>query len=146
MSRRNQRIEAAPKPVLFSEWIKQSGRNVTRAEAVQVISFLVERRIAVEREIIRQRQWKVRFWIWLTNFFTGARLVTAQEMERAVEAAFDPAAKSTDDTPPTEDVVEDATEEEDEDAVVEGAGEPEQLLEGVDGSKIRFRDKRGSRE
>lgn len=135
-------IVAAPKPVLFSEWIKQSGRNVTRAELVQVISFLVERRFMVEREIQRQRKWRVRFWIWLTAFFTGGRTVTEEETERAIQAAFDPAAKSTADAPPMEDVVEG---EEEPDGVEEGAGEPEQILQAVDGTAIKFRDKRGAR-
>lgn len=134
-------VVAQPKPVRLSEWIKQSGRNVTRGECVNVIAHLMERRLMVERELQRQRKWRVRFWRWLTNLFTGSREPTEEEIDRATAAALNPEAASTEDEPDPE-----QEEEEPQDGAIEGAGEPEQLLEGADGTAIRFRDKRKREE
>lgn len=121
---------AAPKPVTLSEWIKQPGRPVSRGECVNVIAALVERRIQVERELIRQRKWRVRFWIWLTQFFTGHREPTEQEVERATAAALDPSATSTE------------LDEEEEDGAEEGGRpHPEVPLEVI-GEGVKFRDRR----
>jgi hypothetical protein len=128
--RRNTGVVEQPKPVRLSDWIKQPGRPVTRAECVNVVAHLMERRLMVERELQRQRKWRVRFWMWLTQFFTGQREPTAAEIDRATTAALDPSATSTEPEPEEEDGAEEG-----------GIPHPEVPLEVV-GDGVKYRDKR----
>ena len=93
MSRKGgRRPEPARKAAPLSEWVTTApGAPVTRAQLVQVVRAILERRFMIEAVYRRERKWYRRLWRFLTKPATGqSRQVREEDFEKAAAAALDP--------------------------------------------------------